>query len=133
MKDAGISLGEFSPIRFNKLQLNFRNHRKLLIVDGEFGFYGGINIGDDYLGRYPEIGHWRDTNVRITGPIVSLSQTDFIKDWKFSQSNAFDCELRQVGIRGESDALLLNSGPGEERPLNLLQHIDLINSAKSRL
>jgi cardiolipin synthase len=133
MGQAGIALGEFSPIRFNKLQLNFRNHRKLLIVDGEFGFFGGINIGDDYLGRYPEIGHWRDTNVKVSGPIVGLSQTDFVKDWKFSQSHSFECNLRQVGERGQSDALLLNSGPGEERPLNLLQHIDLINSAINRL
>lgn len=133
MSDAGISLGEFSPIRFNKLQLNFRNHRKLLIIDGEVGFFGGINIGDDYLGKYPAIGHWRDTNVKVSGPVVGISQTDFIKDWKFSQKNSFHCELRQAGARGNSDALLLNSGPGEERPLNLLQHIDLINSARTRL
>lgn len=133
MKEAGICLGEFSPIRLNKLQVNFRNHRKLLLIDGKMGFFGGINIGDDYLGRYPEIGYWRDTNVRIEGPIVSLAQIDFIKDWKFSQKEDIDIEIETPVMKGSSDVLLLNSGPAEDRPLNLLQHIAIINSATKRL
>lgn len=133
MKDAGICLGEFSPIRINKLQVNFRNHRKLLLIDGKTGFFGGINIGDDYLGRYPEIGYWRDTNVKIEGPAVSLAQIDFIKDWKFSQREEIDIPFEAPVLRGKSDVLLLNSGPAEDRPLNLLQHIEIINSAKKRL
>ena len=133
MKSSGIFLGVFSPIRLNKLQLNFRNHRKLLIIDGETGFFGGINIGDDYLGRYPEIGYWRDTNIRIRGPTVGLSQIDFIKDWKYSQNEEITCDILGPFSCGDSDVLLLNSGPAEERPLNLLQHIGLINSARGRL
>lgn len=133
MSDAGVSLGEFSPIRLNKLQLNFRNHRKLLVIDGELGFFGGINIGDDYLGRYPEIGFWRDTNVKILGPIVYQSQIDFIKDWKFSQKNEIAVDLKDPVISGHTKVYLLNSGPSEDRPLNLLQHIELFHSAKERL
>ncbi len=133
MKDAGVSLGEFSPIRINKLQLNFRNHRKLLIVDGATGFFGGINIGDDYLGRYPQIGHWRDTNVRIDGPVVSLAQIDFIKDWKFSQGEAITSILSPPVAPGTGHMLLVNTGPSQERSLNLLTHIELINSATHRL
>jgi cardiolipin synthase len=133
MQLAGVCLGEFSPIRLNKLQLNFRNHRKLLIIDGQYGFFGGINIGDDYLGRYPEIGFWRDTNIKISGPIVSLAQIDFIKDWKFSQSHEINIELQSPLAKGSSHVLLLNSGPSEEIPLNLLLHIEIINSAQRRL
>jgi cardiolipin synthase len=133
MKKAGISLGEFSPIRFNKLQVNFRNHRKLLVIDGNLGFFGGMNIGDDYLGRYRHVGYWRDTNVRIEGPVVSLAQIDFIKDWKFSQKEKIDINFSPPQIRGYSDVLLINSGPSDERPLNLLQHIEIINSARVRL
>jgi cardiolipin synthase A/B len=133
MKEAGVWLGEFSPVRINKLQVNFRNHRKLLIIDGSTGFFGGINIGDDYLGRYPSIGYWRDTNVKIQGPVVSLAQIDFIKDWKFSQKEEIEINLAPPIERGDSDVLLINSGPAEERPLNLLNHIEIINSARKRL
>lgn len=133
MKASGVCLGEFSPIKFNKLQVNFRNHRKLLLVDGQTGFFGGINIGDDYLGRYPDIGYWRDTNVKIHGPVVTLAQIDFIKDWKFSQKEEIELKLGPPVIAGKSDVLLLNSGPSEERPLNLLQHTEIINSARRRL
>lgn len=133
MKKNGVKLGEFSPIRFNKLQMNFRNHRKLLIVDGKIGFFGGINIGDDYLGRYPDIGYWRDTNVKVEGPVVSLAQIDFAKDWKFSQKEPIELDFSRPEIKGKSDVLLLNSGPAEERPMNLLHHIEFINSAQKRI
>lgn len=133
MREAGVCLGEFSPIRFNKLQVNFRNHRKLLLVDSRVGFFGGINIGDDYLGRYPEIGYWRDTNVKVEGPVVTLAQIDFVKDWKFSQHEEIDIKFDKPEVRGKSHVLLLNTGPAEERPLNLLQHIEIFNSARKRL
>lgn len=133
MRQAGVKLGEFSPIRLNKLQMNFRNHRKLLIIDGKTAFYGGINIGDDYLGMYPSIGHWRDTNVKIQGPAVTLAHIDFIKDWKFSQSEEIDIEITPPEKKGNSNVLVVNSGPAEERALNLLQHIEIINSAKKRI
>ena len=133
MKKSGINLGEFTPVRLNKLQMNFRNHRKLLIVDGKSGFFGGVNIGDDYLGRYPSIGFWRDSNVVVSGPIVNLAQVDFIKDWTFSQTNKINLELSVANAQGNSRVLLVNSGPSHEKPFNLLLHIEFINSAKSRL
>jgi cardiolipin synthase len=133
MKKSGIHLGEFSPIRFNKLQFNFRNHRKQLIVDGEFGFFGGINIGDDYLGKYPNIGYWRDSNIKIHGPVLGLAQIEFIKDWKFSQSTAIDIDINVSPSLGNSNVLLFSTSPVEDRPVNLLQHIELINMAKKRL
>jgi cardiolipin synthase len=104
-----------------------------LIIDGEYGFFGGINIGDDYLGRYPDIGYWRDTNVRVRGPAVSLAQIDFIKDWMFSQKEEIAIHFNKPCVQGHSDVLLLNSGPAEDRPLNLLNHIEIINSSRKRL
>lgn len=133
MKEKGVKLGEFSPVRLNKLQLNFRNHRKLLIIDGKSAFFGGINIGDDYLGRYPEIGYWRDTNVKVRGPAVTLAHLDFIKDWKFSQSEEINLDISPPQVAGSSEVLVVNCGPAEERPLNLLQHTEMINSAKKRI
>jgi cardiolipin synthase len=133
MKKAGVQLGEFTPVRINKLQLNFRNHRKLLIVDGEKGFFGGINIGDDYLGRYPSIGFWRDSNVLISGPIVNLAQLDFLNDWKYSQIKQIKPALNDPSAKGLANVLLVNSSPSDESARNLLLHIEIINSARERL
>lgn len=133
MKRSGILFGEFSPTRFNKFQFNFRNHRKQLIVDGEVGYFGGINIGDDYLGKYSHIGYWRDSNVKIRGPVLGLAQIDFIKDWKFSQSETIEIRLHVSGKSGHSNILHFSTSPDEERPINLLQHIELIHKAKKRI
>lgn len=133
MKKSGIIMGEFSPTRFNKLQFNFRNHRKQLIVDGVFGFFGGINIGDDYLGKYPHIGYWRDTNIKIQGPVLGSAQVDFIKDWKFSQITPIHIDVNVSSSAGEANLLLFSTSPDEDRPVNLLQHIELINLAKKRI
>ncbi len=60
---------------------NFRNHRKILVVDGKTAYTGGINIGDEYLGRDPQLGYWRDSNIKLTGPAASHLQLIFAEDW----------------------------------------------------
>lgn len=62
-------------------RIDFRNHRKLVIVDGQVGFTGGINVGREYLGLDPEVGYWRDTHVQIEGPAVLSLQKVFAEDW----------------------------------------------------
>ncbi|HXH32716.1 MAG TPA: cardiolipin synthase [Bacteriovoracaceae bacterium] len=133
LREAGVKVGEFPPMRKYKMQLNFRNHRKLLVVDGSQGIFGGINIGDDYLGLYPEIGFWRDTNIKVTGPGVIQSQIDFVKDWVWSQGTPVEVQWAAPVATGESSVLTLTSGPADHRHFNLLQHIEVINSAKKRL
>jgi len=62
-------------------RIDFRNHRKLVIVDGRIGFTGGINVGREYLGLDPDVGYWRDTHVQIEGPAVLSLQKVFAEDW----------------------------------------------------
>ena len=62
-------------------QINFRNHRKIVVVDGHTAWVGGHNVGDEYMGRDPEFGHWRDTHVKITGPAALAVQLSFLEDW----------------------------------------------------
>ncbi len=62
-------------------RLNFRDHRKIVVVDGRIGYVGGFNIGDQYLGRDPKFGNWRDTHLRIVGGGVFSLQQRFIRDW----------------------------------------------------
>ena len=72
-----------NPVR-RRFQVNMRNHRKLLIVDGAVGFTGGLNIGDEYLGKDPSFGYWRDTHMRLRGPAVADLQRVFFEDWDFA-------------------------------------------------
>ena len=62
-------------------RLNYRNHRKLVIIDGRVGYIGGFNVGDEYLGLDPKFGYWRDTHLRIEGSAVHPLQTRFLLDW----------------------------------------------------
>ncbi len=70
LREAGAEMLDFHTRKGpgNRFQINFRNHRKIVVVDGHTAWVGGHNVGDEYMGRDPEFGHWRDTHVRITGP-----------------------------------------------------------------
>lgn len=70
-----------SRLRLVNLRINYRNHRKLVIIDGVTGYVGGFNVGDEYLGLHPRFGYWRDTHLRIQGEAVYALQTRFILDW----------------------------------------------------
>lgn len=82
--NAGGVVQRFLPSMFkNMVEVNYRLHRKMVIIDGKIAYTGGINVGDDYLGRYPHITPWRDTSVRITGAAVRELQMRFFEDWIF--------------------------------------------------
>lgn len=85
LRDAGAEVESFLPLQFKlSLQastLNFRNHRKLIVVDGKIGFTGRLNVGDEYKGEQLNLGHWRDTHLQIKGPSVHYLQHVFCEDW----------------------------------------------------
>jgi cardiolipin synthase A/B len=86
MLDAGIEVASALPgASFReRWSINLRNHRKIVIVDGCVGFTGGMNIGDEYIGRNKQLGFWRDTHLRLTGPLVLQLQQVFAEDWFFA-------------------------------------------------
>ncbi len=93
LKKAGVRVFPFMPVRFpfftNKI--NYRNHRKIIVVDGKIGFVGGLNIADRYISGDEELGAWRDTHVRIEGDAVYSLQSVFLLDWYFvSKRNIYD-------------------------------------------
>lgn len=83
----GGKVASFLPL-FNPFRVNLRNHRKILVVDGRVGFAGGMNIGNEYLGKHPKFGYWRDTHFRIEGPAVEGLQHTFLEDWYFTTDEA---------------------------------------------
>ena len=84
LEDAGIECYSFSPVSFARFRrkMNYRNHRKIVVVDGRVAFTGGLNVGDEYLGKGP-LGYWRDTHVKVEGEAVDALNRIFIDDWCF--------------------------------------------------
>lgn len=88
---AGVEVVEFGPVRlpFLNSKFNFRNHRKIIVIDGSVGFVGGLNIGDEYLGRDAGFGFWRDTHLMVCGEAVRSLQLIFIQDWYYMTNQSF--------------------------------------------
>lgn len=91
LKHGGVEIVPFGPIKFPFLKstFNFRNHRKILIIDGSVGFIGGLNIGDEYLGLNKNFGFWRDTHLMVEGEAVRTLQLIFLQDWYYSTNRSF--------------------------------------------
>ena len=118
----------------NRFQLNFRNHRKIVIVDGEVALIGGHNVGDEYLGRDPEFGHWRDTHVKLQGPSVLCVQLPFVEDWHWATETTLPNLNWNATPVNENDQnlLILPTGPADQITSCGLMFIHLINSARER-
>lgn len=91
LKNEGIEMVTFGPVKlpFLNNKFNFRNHRKMIIIDGTIGFVGGLNIGDEYLGRNKHIGFWRDTHLMLRGEAVRTLQLIFLQDWYYMTNHSF--------------------------------------------
>lgn len=117
-----------------RLQINFRNHRKIVVVDGRVAFVGGHNVGVEYLGLNRVLSPWRDTHVKVQGPSVQGVQLSFIEDWYWAAQEVpvlnWDPEhLEDRDLR----VLVLPSGPADELDTCGLFFVHAINSASSRL
>ena len=137
LRSAGVDVHPFHSRKGfgNRFQLNFRNHRKTVVTDGMTAWIGGHNVGDDYMGRDPKVGEWRDTHVRIEGPAVLGAQLAFVEDWRW----ATDVSLEglswnpQAADGGESHALVIASGPADMLETATLMFVQAINAARSRI
>jgi cardiolipin synthase len=115
LKRAGAEVYCFLPplIAFFDKRLNYRNHRKIVVVDGKLGFLGGINIGDEYLGRDPQLGYWRDTHLQLQGDSVYYLQQTFLNDWEFVSGQRLSDGLLfpEHSIGSGTPVQILPSGP----------------------
>lgn len=117
-----------------RFRLNYRNHRKTVIVDGVVGFIGGHNVGDQYKGRHPVLGYWRDTHVRLRGPVVLQLQLIFIEDWHWATDTLLLDELKWLAPPEPEDvaALIVASGPGDQTETGSIMFFSAITAAKHR-
>ncbi|OPA77863.1 cardiolipin synthase [Paenibacillus selenitireducens] len=136
---AGGKVAAFFPSRipYINFRLNYRNHRKLAIIDGKIGYIGGFNVGDEYLGLDKRFGYWRDTHLKMEGSSVFQMQAQFILDWELASTE----RLRDVSIyfpdnlqfNGCEGAQIVASGPNTEQEQIRNAYIKMINAAKHTL
>lgn len=135
LHDAGIKAHPFHTTKGpgNRFQLNFRNHRKIVVVDGRTAFVGGHNVGDEYLGGADNgYGGWRDTHIRICGPAVLQVQVCFGKDWYWATRTIPEIDLSMPDTCGDVEMLALPTGPEDALENCSLMFIQAIDSARDR-
>ncbi|MEG0842799.1 MAG: cardiolipin synthase [Romboutsia sp.] len=124
LKSGGVKIGCFFPsfLKIVNFNLNYRNHRKIVVIDGSIGYVGGNNVGDEYLGKDPKFGKWRDTHLRLKGDCVHNLNTRFILDWRYTTKEVLDLDkyfnTNEENIRrtssGNIGVQIVSSGPDIE-------------------
>lgn len=136
----GVQVAEFFPAFLGQLQLrmNYRNHRKIVVIDGRIGFVGGFNVGREYLGLDSKFGYWRDTHLCIEGAAVTSLAVRFVLDWNYAaKENLFlrDSlfELPQYVRGGHDPVQIISSGPDSQTKTIHDNYLHLIHSAKDHV
>ncbi len=118
MREHNIQVHPFIPDKFPILggQLNYRNHRKIAVIDGKIGYMGGINIGDEYIGKNKKFGYWRDTHIRIQGTSVYMLQMVFSTDWYYTTNEIIldKSYFPKIEHCGDSMVQVVASGPDSD-------------------
>jgi cardiolipin synthase len=118
----------------NRFQINFRNHRKIVIADGHVAYVGGLNVGDEYMGKHKRFGPWRDTHVEVRGPVVQAIQFAFLEDWYWATGSVPELDWTPHPAPDENEnALCLASDPSDLMETCGLFFLHAINSARERL
>lgn len=138
MEAAGIDLAVFFPpfVPFISVRINYRNHRKLCVIDGREGYVGGFNVGDEYLGRYKKFGHWRDTHIKIVGSAVNSLQWRFFLDWKFASNSEIETKQSYLHEKNSEEKVgiqIVSSGPDSKWPSVKDGYMKMISDAREKL
>ncbi len=122
---------------WRRFQINFRNHRKIVLCDGRIAFTGGINVGDEYLHKHHKLTPWRDTHVRLEGPCALNAQVAWLEDWCCAHGSLPDLQWIPVPISpdagGTARVMVVPSGPGDPLETCGLMFNHLISQARERL
>lgn len=134
-KNIGVKIFPIMPLHYGSFlfTLNYRNHRKILIIDGEIGFTGGINISDKYINPESDLGIWDDTHMYLNGPAVDHLHRVFIKDYYFASDKELllaDRYLPKIKKTGDVPIQIVSSGPDSDHPSIMQQYITMINLAE---
>jgi len=136
LQDGGVNVSAFHSTQGggNRFQLNFRNHRKIVVVDGKIGWVGGHNVGDEYLGDGTDAPCWRDTHMKITGPSALQLQLSFVEDWNWAKNEHINIEWEPVAApEGNASVLIFSTGPADRLETCSLMYQQAIHAARKRI
>lgn len=137
LRAAGAKVQQFLPIKYGFFNqtVNFRNHRKIIVIDGKSAFVGGLNIGDEYAGDYNNMRYWRDTHLLVKGEIISAVHGVFLMDWEYmsGENLQLDKYLEKYEVEGDGGAQVVPSGPDTKRNAMSDLYFGLITTAQERI
>ncbi|HEY8577287.1 MAG TPA: cardiolipin synthase [Devosia sp.] len=139
LREAGIKVAGFNQRHkflrvYGPSRINYRNHRKIVVVDGEHAWVGGHNVGIEYLGLDPKFGRWRDTHVRVSGPAALGCALLFREDWEWATGQMLPATPPEsVATPGEESVLVMGSGPADKLEECAIAFTDIIGRARERL
>lgn len=135
LRDAGVKCYSFGINRhwWSRLQLNFRNHRKIVISDGKVACIGGFNVGDEYLGGAEKFGAWRDTHLQIKGPMVQAVQMVFLEDWYWACGETPELQWSNHPEVADQVGAIIPTGPADPADSWQLIVAEAANSSRQKL
>jgi len=136
LRAAGVQVSSFKPTQGsgNRFQLNFRNHRKMVVVDGKTAWVGGHNVGDEYMGRDPKFSPWRDTHVKLEGPVAIQLQATILGDWYWATRQLPELNWQpQAAEGGNVAAMIVPFAPSQKLETAGLFFVSALNSAQHRI
>lgn len=135
LRKAGIQINDFNPSKLwlPPLQLNFRNHRKLVIIDGVVAFIGGLNFGEEYEGKLKALSPWRDTHLMFQGPGVIEAQMAFYEDWYWASETLLELKWEVNSYPQDQRMIVLATGPADSLENCQLAFLEMIRVATKNL
>lgn len=135
LKKIGVEVYQFLPFRFGRFlaSANYRNHRKIIVIDSLIGFTGGINISDKYLKGDKTLGQWHDTHVKVMGEAAYLLDTVFISDWYLASGNRVKSSIQNIdkpALNKRTNVQIVPSGPDDDFAIMEKVYFSIINNAE---
>ncbi|MGB3024449.1 cardiolipin synthase [Paradevosia shaoguanensis] len=139
LRDAGVQVASFNQRHpflriYGPTRINYRSHRKVVSVDGKEAWVGGHNVGVEYLGEDPRFGHWRDTQVHVTGPAALAVSLVFREDWEWATGERLVATMPDdVEMPGDQPVLVMPTGPADKLEGCAIAFTEVIARARKRL
>ncbi|MBO0481633.1 cardiolipin synthase [Candidatus Enterococcus courvalinii] len=138
LKKHGGEVAFFFPlfVPYINPRINYRNHRKIVVIDGQIGYTGGFNVGNEYLGLVKKFGYWRDNHLRIYGEAVYSLQNRFLMDWNSQHTNEVSYSpdfFPRIDSTGDMAVQIVTSGPDSEHEQIKMTYLKMISLAKREI
>lgn len=139
LREAGVKVAGFNQRHrilriLGPSQINYRNHRKVMVVDGKEAWVGGLNVGNEYMGLSPIFGRWRDTHVRVAGPAALAAALTFREDWQWATGEVLEPDAPSpIPIAGDQSVLVMPTGPADLLEDCAIAFSEVIARAERRL